>query len=46
MIDWYNLFANALWIFALALALATLGFARWGARMEGEKLKTVLNRAG
>ena len=45
MIDWYNLFANALWILALALALATISFARWGARMEGEKLKTVLNRA-
>ena len=46
MIDWYNLFANSLWILALALALATLGFARWQARMEGEKLKAVLNRAG
>ncbi len=45
MIDWYNLFANALWILALALALAALSFARWSARMEGEKLKTILNRA-
>lgn len=45
MIDWYNLFANALWILALALVLATLGFARWQARMEGEKLKAILNRA-
>jgi len=45
MIDLFNLAANSLWIFALALVLATLSFARWGARMEGEKLKTVLNRA-
>jgi len=45
MIDWYNLAANFLWIFALSLALATLSFARWHARMEEKKLKTVLNRA-
>lgn len=45
MIDWYNLFANALWILALALALAALGCARWVASLEGEKLKTVLKRA-
>ena len=44
MIDWYNLAANTLWILALALALATLGFARWQAQAEGEKLKTILNR--
>ena len=46
MIDWYNLFANSLWIVALALALATLGFARWQARTEGVKLQAVLNRTG
>ena len=45
MIDWYNLAANALWILALALALATLSFARWQAGTEGVKLKAVLNRA-
>ncbi len=45
MIDWYNLAANALWILALALALASLSFARWQARLEGEKLKAVLNRS-
>ena len=44
MIDWYNLAANALWILALALALTSLSFARWGARMEEEKLKVILNR--
>ena len=44
MIDWYNFFANSLWIFALALALATFSFARWQARMEGVKLKHILDR--
>jgi len=46
MINWYNLTANSLWILALTLALATLSFARWQARMEGEKLKVILNRTG
>ena len=43
MIDWYYLSANSLWILALALALATLGFARWEARIRVTKLKEVLN---
>ena len=46
MIDWYILAVNILWIFALALTLATLSFARWQARTEGVKLIAVLNRAG
>ena len=45
MINWYNLAANSFWILALALALATFGFARWQAGMEGKKLKAILNRA-
>jgi len=44
MIDWFNVFANALWIFALALALAVLSFARWEAINRGEKLREALNR--
>ena len=44
MIDWYNLLANALWIFALALALFVLSFARWEAAQQGEKAGAVLNR--
>jgi len=44
MIDWYNVFANFLWILALSLALATLSFARWEAHMRGEKLKDELNQ--
>ena len=44
MIDWFNVFANSLWIFALSLALAVLSYARWEAIMKGVKLKDVLNR--
>jgi hypothetical protein len=44
MIDWYNVFANFLWILALSLALATLSFARWEAQVRGQKLKDELNR--
>jgi len=46
MIDWYNLFANALWIFALAFALAVIGFARWKASQDSTKLGMVLNQTG
>lgn len=43
MINWYNLFANSLWILALALALATLSHARWQARRNSERLKDQLD---
>ena len=46
MIAWYNLFANALWIFALALVLAVLSYARWQAYQDGVKLGAMLNRPG
>ena len=46
MINWYNLAANSLWIFALALALATISFARWEARSTGAKLGETLNLPG
>ncbi|PIX46865.1 MAG: hypothetical protein CO064_00530 [Anaerolineae bacterium CG_4_9_14_0_8_um_filter_58_9] len=44
MIDWLNLAANALWICALALALAVLSFASWEAKADGERLRVVLSR--
>jgi hypothetical protein len=44
MINWYNLFANSLWIFALALALTTLSFARWQAKREFKSLGEILSR--
>jgi hypothetical protein len=45
MIDWLNVAANSLWIVALALALATLSFARYVAHREGKKLGHVLSGA-
>jgi hypothetical protein len=44
VIDWYNLAANSLWIFALALALAVLSFASWEAKTGGKRLRDVLSR--
>jgi len=44
MIDWFNFVANALWVFALALALAVLSFSSWEAKVGGERLRVVLSR--
>ena len=38
MIDWYHLAANALWILALAIALATISYASWVAGSKHQKL--------
>ena len=46
MIDWFNLFANALWIIGCAIALATLSFASWQASERGEKLIARLRSRG
>jgi hypothetical protein len=43
VIDWFNLAANALWICALAIALAVLSFASWEAKVGGERLRIVLS---
>ena len=42
MIDWFNLAANALWILACAIALATLSYASWAASLQHEKLRKIL----
>jgi hypothetical protein len=42
MIDWYNLASNALWIFALALALAVFSFAYWERCVTGERMRVIL----
>ena len=39
MIDWYNLFFNALWILGCAIALAVLSYASWEASNRGEKFR-------
>ncbi len=42
MIDWGNLASNALWLFALALALAVLSFAYWERSVTGERMGVIL----
>jgi len=44
MIDWMDLFGNALWITGLAGALAVLGYASWEASARGKKTMEVLDR--
>ena len=45
MIDWTSLFVNALWMIAIALALAALSFASWQAARQGQRLRIILSRA-
>ena len=45
MINWYNLFANGLWIIALALLLAILSYSRWEAKQRGERLADRLDHS-
>ena len=44
MIDWWNVFANALWLGGAALALAMLSYASWQASVEHQRLRAALNR--
>jgi len=44
MIDWVNLASNALWIFALALALAMFSFAYWERSATGERMRVILTK--
>ena len=46
MIDWFNLVANALWILALAIALAVVSHASWQASLSHEKFRTRLGQPG
>ena len=46
MIDWVNLFGNALWVIGLAVALAGLSYASWQASISGQKFTRVLNQSG
>jgi lipopolysaccharide export LptBFGC system permease protein LptF len=46
MIDWYSLAANSLWIFGLALALATFSYASWQASFYHERTRDRLKRPG
>lgn len=45
MVDGYNLAANSMWIFGLALLLAVLGYARWEAITGKSKLKVIIDKS-
>ncbi|HEY85940.1 MAG TPA: hypothetical protein G4N96_12610 [Chloroflexi bacterium] len=45
MINWLNVFYNALWILGLAIILAAFSYADWRARLGGKKLRQRLNSA-
>ncbi len=44
LIDWYHLATNALWIFALSLALSALGYAFWEAQGSPRRWRMVLQQ--
>ncbi|MFV1948568.1 MAG: hypothetical protein ACC633_01395 [Anaerolineales bacterium] len=44
MINWFQLFTNSLWIFALALVLAVLSYARWESKMGKGRFNDLLNK--
>ncbi|MCP4542495.1 MAG: DUF2723 domain-containing protein [Chloroflexi bacterium] len=46
MIDWVNVFFNALWILGAAVILAALSFYSYDARRRGERLRARLAAAG
>ena len=43
MIDWFDLAANATWIFGCALALAVVSYANYDAHVRAERLRTTLS---
>lgn len=44
VIDWYNIWANAIWIMGLAILLATVSGGRWLAQRQDCYLKQILKR--
>src|SRR3972149_736745 len=42
MIDWLEVFSNAIWIAGCALALAVISYANWAASVRGEKMRVAL----
>ena len=44
MIDWLEVFSNAIWIAGCALALAVVSYANWIAGLRGEKMRVALGR--
>ncbi|MEA3309603.1 MAG: hypothetical protein U9Q70_08860 [Chloroflexota bacterium] len=46
MIDWYGVFANALWISGLALLLAVWSMAYYESQRSGRRVRVVWTSAG
>jgi hypothetical protein len=46
LIDWGNVFGNALWILGCAVALATFSYQSWRASMHREKFTVMLKQPG
>ena len=44
--DWTNLLSNTLWIAALALVLAVVGYTRWRAKNAGIAVRTAIQNVG
>ncbi len=44
MIDVWSVLTNSLWILGLAILLAVLSWAHWGASLEGVRFRTALGR--
>ena len=45
MINWFQLLANSLWIFALALALTVVGYTQWEKSMWKGRFRDLVNRS-
>ena len=42
MIDWLNVFTNAIWLVGLAICIATISYADWQAWAAGARLRSLL----
>lgn len=45
MIDWWEVFSNAIWIGGAALALAALSWASWQASVNHQRLRQALGQS-
>ena len=45
MINWFELFTNSLWIFALGLAFAVISYTRWETKIGKGRFRDLLNRS-
>ena len=45
MINWFQLLTNSIWISALALAFAVVGYTRWDTKLGKGRFRDLLNRS-